>query len=235
MNSALTGKFQAYAISDELVNEHASIRSLEKLGKKFITLLLNDTLLEEQELRLGNVYKLRVFQDRQIRSGNVNDTYNVEQGHLIFRFDPHIRRHAAYIWDDDMPGEFSKVGYNRDFLASHHDHRQWEIEDDNIRRDIARRLTVLKANLKDKEENPVADESLSQEDMENISLEGLEAQIEALTKAKEKIILGKDVQPEKKETIPEKENVEPKKTIPEKTKKSNKQTRKPVSNIADIQ
>lgn len=256
MNSALSGKFQAYTISEELIIEHDNIRAMESEGHRFIALMLNEKIMDEQEQRFGNVYKLRVFRDRQIRSGQTNISDNIEQGHLVFRYDPHLRRHAAYLWDDDRPGEFSERGYNRDFLASHYEHRAWEIEDKDIEDDIKERLAYLKSTKVNQIQQTNTDQPLTDQEMQSMSLKGLEEQIELLTKAKEQVILrqdgqaptpnanilGADGQPIEKvkaATIPPRPENTRSKTTKKGVKKSvlpkqSAGTRQPVSALADI-
>lgn len=184
MNSALTGKFQAFSISEETANDHRLVRAAEVEGYKFITLRAKESLMEEQELRFGNIFRLRFFQDRGLRDGRPRTSFNVEQGHLVFRYDPQARAHIAFLWDDDQPGVVSETGYNRDFLASHMDRAEWIIEDREVEKDVRERLQRMKHKAADKAQQQV-EGPLSQENMDNMTLESIEAQLDFLMKMKE--------------------------------------------------
>ena len=93
----------------------------------------------------------------------------VHSDEMRFTFDRNEREYVCHLLDDQGPGYFSEVGYNRDLLASHLNENYFVIQDASVLKDIQKRHALLLSNGGKKvkmKKAPVLDNNSTSEDID---------------------------------------------------------------------
>lgn len=102
---------------------------------------------------------------------------------LVFTFSREEREYICWMYDDEMPGYFSPVGYNRDLLASHLNESFFIINDVAVLQDVQNRAQWLVDNPKrrnQRQSNP----SFAGQATKATSVDELDREIEILKERK---------------------------------------------------
>jgi hypothetical protein len=132
---------------EQAARENRRMRSVYGGNYKFIALTLND-------IRRRNISGVEIifstpFTNEQ--KGGVTDFHHeVRGGAIRFEFNE-----AMGVWRYDMLDS----EHNRQFLASMYDRNFWDIEDEEIKKDIAKRAAEITASIIGKQEGPEDDGS----------------------------------------------------------------------------
>jgi len=195
MNSVLDGAFQNFIVSDDLAREHNMVRDAEthtceqhpKGYFKFIRLkLLNHRLGTDQIHRFKFVWIVDVYYHTRGMTGTSIPEFIEKQGCLTFRYDPMLRAHVAYMFDDYKEAMYAKTGQNRDFLASHYETGDFEITDETVLKDVMERVVVLKA--KSIPVTPIKDTGLTSEQIEALDNESLDGELARIKEMEKRIL-----------------------------------------------
>jgi len=125
--------------SDDNTGVH--IYAAKAAGHKFIEVHLSPDANIQGAGRISGAYTLDVFPGVPDRNNLPTFEFNVRGGDIQFAFDKEKYAMVAQVLDDDKPGVVSKVGYNRDFLASHLG--MFIIPDKEIAEDVAKRAELI--------------------------------------------------------------------------------------------
>jgi len=197
--SILDGSTQVMRIGEEQQNFYEMVREAEDHGYKFIELHLNPTQ-DRNRLNPGNQYRFKFIRGLLMTKRMIGNTGMAETDlaegsvELIFRNDPLKRAHVAFMLDDTGKGAFSKIGYNRDFLASNYASGMFKIMDKEIEADVKRRLEILMQLEKTRLDKKAIDNApLTEAQTKTMSTEEIDAQIKFLEDCKKRVQIGKQV------------------------------------------
>ena len=177
----LTTKEKKMIKDEEIVDE---VIEAKRKGFKFIKVILDRSRIgrNQSEIHIAGAVILKGFKKGMGTGGLPEYNFEPRGGEsMIFQFSREEREYVCWLYDDDGPGYFSRIGFNRDLLASHLEEKCFILSDPDVEKDVIARYEFIKSNpgkkRKQIKENIVVKDSDSVED--------IDAQIAFLKKKRE--------------------------------------------------
>jgi hypothetical protein len=162
------------------------VAEAKRQGHRFIKLFLNRNMVQRNkgEILISGAVALIGTKKGSGFGGLPDFDFKPKQGEsLHFSFSREEMEYMCWMFDDQGPGYFSSVGYNRDLLASHLEEDFFVIPDPAVLEDVKKRHSYMKANPGKK--NHMREPAMMSTTAE--SVEDIDAQIEYLKSRKENI------------------------------------------------
>lgn len=175
--SVLDGTFQPFQADSEYVRIQQQIKDAEDLGNRFIRLILRFTP-RLPDHRITCVLCINTYRANVGNTGRYTIESYENYADLVFRNDPVMRKHVAFLWDDPR-------GHNRAFLASHFAMNEWVIDDAAVLADVEAKAKILASQAS---EMPAANETatpLTEEEAARMTIDTLDKQIEYLNQRRQ--------------------------------------------------
>jgi len=131
----------------------------KRQGHKFIKLFLHRSRIgrNQAEIIISGAVALRGIKKGSGIGGLPDyDFHPVVGESLVFTFSREEREYVCWMYDDQEPGYFSPIGYNRDLLATHLDDNFFVVNDVAVLQDIQSRYEWLKSNPDKRNKRQVA-------------------------------------------------------------------------------
>lgn len=137
------------SIKDENILDE--ILEAQAQGHKFIKVYLNMRIFgrTQNEMIISGGVKLIASQTGNGMAGLPEYSFEERSGESFrFALDVKERQYTCHILDDQGPGYFSPIGYNRDLLATHMEEGFFMIPDKEVEADVLKRAEYIKENKK---------------------------------------------------------------------------------------
>lgn len=155
------------------------------ISSRFFPVRLVEMFAPDWRERLGPMKVANVLRHRLGVAGNkVKIEVKIEDGHVYFDYDSQTGYHIAWIYDDDK-------GYNREFLASHFYNGLMEIMEEGLRKEIEVLAIQKKKEAEHREQSDEDEEPLTEDQIKNMGVDGIDEQIEFLKRQKKQLMAKK--------------------------------------------